>query len=58
MVTCVGGALTVGDLNDPESDVSRLVADLPVQTLKPEQGTDPMVFYVGLDDRLARGVPP
>ena len=56
--TCVGNALTVGDLNDPESDVSRLVAELPVQTLKPEQGTDPMVFYVGLDGRLARGVPP
>ena len=58
VATCIGDALTVGDLNDPESDVSRLLAKQPVQTLKPEQGTDPMVFYIGLDSRLTRGVPP
>lgn len=58
VTTCIGGALTVGDLNDPTSDVSRLLAKHPVQTLKPEQGTDPMFFYIGLDDRLSQAVGP
>ena len=58
VTTCIGGALTVGDLNDPRSDVSRLLAKHPVQTLKPEQGTDPMFFYIGLDDRLSQAVRP
>ncbi|HEY4705111.1 MAG TPA: 4Fe-4S dicluster domain-containing protein [Thermoplasmata archaeon] len=56
VATCIGGALTVGDLNDPASDVSRLLAGYPAQTLRPEQGTDPMFFYIGLDGRLAREV--
>ncbi len=54
VATCIGRALTVGDLNDPESEVSKIVAAHPVQTLKPEFGTDPMFFYIGLDGRLAR----
>jgi len=58
VTTCIGGALTIGDLNDPTSDVSRLLAKHPVQTLKPEQGTDPMFFYIGLDDRLSQEVGP
>ena len=52
VATCIGGALTVGDHNDPSSEVSKLLAAIPVQTLKPEQGTDPMFFYVGLDGRI------
>ena len=58
VATCIGGALTVGDLNDPESDVSQLLAQYPVATLKPEQGTDPMFFYIALDGRLLRGATP
>ena len=58
VATCIGAALTVGDLNDPESDVSRLLAQYPAQTLKPELGTDPMFFYVGLDGRLVEEVGP
>jgi len=58
VATCIGAALTVGDLNDPGSDVSRLLAQYPAQTLKPELGTDPMFFYVGLDGRLVEEVGP
>ena len=58
VATCIGGALTVGDLNDPESDVSQLLAQYPVATLKPEQGTDPMFFYIALDGRLVQGATP
>lgn len=43
-----GGALHVGDLNDPESDVARLIASSPVKRLRPDLGTEPKVFYIGL----------
>ncbi len=41
-------ALMVGDLNDPESDVSRLVAQHPVKRIREDFGTEPNVYYIGL----------
>ena len=43
-----GGALFVGDLNDPESDVTRLVINRAVKRLKEDLGTEPKVHYIGL----------
>jgi len=51
--SCVGGARIFGDLNDPDSTVSRLLAAGEAATLKPEAGTKPRVFYLGLDAALA-----
>lgn len=51
--TCVGGARIFGDLNDPESLVHQLLTENKVKVLKPEQGTQPHVFYLGLDTRFA-----
>lgn len=51
--TCVGGARIFGDLNDPTSAVAQLVSKEKVQVLKPEKGTRPHVFYLGLDAVLA-----
>jgi len=51
--TCVGGARIFGDLQDPESEVRRIVDTIPTQTLKPYLGTKPMVFYVGLPEKVA-----
>ncbi len=45
------GALFVGDLNDPDSEVSRLIAQNPVKRLRENLGTEPKVFYMGLPSR-------
>lgn len=48
--TCVGRAINFGDLNDPTSEVYQLVQKNPVHTIKPELGTEPFVYYIGLDE--------
>jgi tetrathionate reductase subunit B len=47
--TCVGGARIFGDLNDPNAEISKLVAKNPVSVLRAEQGTVPNVYYIGAD---------
>jgi molybdopterin-containing oxidoreductase family iron-sulfur binding subunit len=42
------GALTVGDLNDPDSDVSRLIATNSTKRIREDLGTEPKVHYIGL----------
>jgi len=54
--TCVGGARIFGDLNDPQSEISRLLREYPTQVLKPEMGTNPRVFYIGLSEYLQAAV--
>jgi len=49
--TCEGGALTFGDINDPKSEVRRIVGTYPTTVLKPEAGTSPQVYYIGLEDK-------
>lgn len=52
--TCVGGARIFGDLNKPDGElVQRLKAAADkVHVLKPEAGTRPRVFYIGLEEHL------
>lgn len=52
--TCVGGARVIGDLNDPSSEIVRLMAEnqADIKVLKPEEKTQPHVFYIGMDARF------
>ena len=50
--TCLGRSRIFGDLNDPESEVHRLVATQPSATLKPSKGTKPQVYYIKPDQKM------
>ena len=48
-VVCPVGAIISGDVDDPESEVSRLLGTAPSQVRAPEQGTGPNIYYLGAD---------
>ena len=45
-VACPVGARKFGDLNDPESEVSKLLANHPSYRLREDLGTGPRVYYL------------
>ena len=46
VATCVGYARVFGDLNDPESEISKLISSREYKQLLPEEGTKPSVYYL------------
>jgi tetrathionate reductase subunit B len=44
--TCVGGARHFGDINDPTSDVSKMLATHDYYQLYEEAGTGPAIYYI------------
>ncbi|NTW49641.1 MAG: 4Fe-4S dicluster domain-containing protein [Chlorobiales bacterium] len=44
--TCPEKALTFGDLNDPKSEIRRILESTQTMQRKPELGTRPSVFYI------------
>jgi len=49
VVVCPTHAIVTGDLDDPDSEISRIVARDKTAVRAPEQGTNPKVFYRGVD---------
>ncbi len=47
--TCQGRARIFGDINDPDSEVSRTMASNPIAVLRPGMGTEPNVYYIAFD---------
>ena len=46
VITCPTHAIVAGDIDDPDSEISREIAKNNVTVRKPEQGTSPKLFYV------------
>ncbi len=54
VAVCPTQAIIVGDLNDPDSEISALVAEREVKVRKPEKRTSPKLFYVNGQDTALR----
>lgn len=52
--SCPTRALIFGDINDPQSEIAKVLATNPVQVLKPEKDTLPHVFYIAADSVAMR----
>ena len=50
VVVCPTHAIVAGDMDDPLSELSRVLAKNPVTVRKPEQGTAPKLFYIAGED--------
>ncbi len=50
VVVCPTHSILAGDLDNPESEVSRVLARNDAVVRKPEQGTAPKLFYIGGSD--------
>ena len=46
---CPTQAIIFGDLNEQNSEIAQAVSENAVQVIKPEMGTEPHTFYIGLD---------
>jgi molybdopterin-containing oxidoreductase family iron-sulfur binding subunit len=55
---CPNGEITFGDLNDPESDVRRLLVEHLAIRRKPGLGTQPEVYYIIEDPRTLMEIAP
>lgn len=52
VIVCPTQAIIAGDLDDPASKASRIVATEKVSVRKPQKGTQPKLYYKGIDGDL------
>jgi formate-dependent nitrite reductase membrane component NrfD len=52
VIVCPTQAIIAGDLDDPAGKASRIVATQKVSVRKPEKGTQPKLYYVGMEGDL------
>jgi Fe-S-cluster-containing dehydrogenase component/formate-dependent nitrite reductase membrane component NrfD len=50
VVVCPEHAIIAGDMNEPNNEISRILAGQDVTVRKPEQGTAPKLFYIEGND--------
>ena len=50
VVVCPEHAILAGDLNDPQAEISKKLANAQATVRKPEQGTGPKLFYINGND--------
>ena len=50
VVVCPEHAIVAGDLDNPDGEISQLLAREPVRVRKPEQGTKPKLYYIDADE--------
>jgi Fe-S-cluster-containing dehydrogenase component/formate-dependent nitrite reductase membrane component NrfD len=50
VVVCPEQAIIAGDMDDPLSEIAKLLAHHPVTVRKPEKGTKPKLFYIDADE--------
>ena len=51
VVVCPTQAILVGDMNDPSSQVSRILNSLETKVRRPEKRTEPKLFYLGAGEQ-------
>jgi len=49
VVVCPEQAIIAGDMDDPTTEISKLLDRFPVTVRKPEKGTKPKLFYIEAD---------
>ena len=49
---CPVGARVFGDVTDPESPVAKILKENAINILKPDLGTEPKVYYIGLEKEV------
>ncbi len=54
--TCEGGALMFGEISDPNSEIAQAIKANGAKVLKPEAGTNPSLYYIGLEGEVEAGM--
>ncbi|MCB2216982.1 MAG: 4Fe-4S dicluster domain-containing protein [Desulfobulbaceae bacterium] len=49
---CMGRARIFGDINDPKSEISKVMAENKTVTWRDDYGTKPMVFFIAPDPKV------
>jgi len=49
---CPFGARTVGNLRDPNDPITKIIMTQRVGVLRPEYGTEPQCYYIGLNEEV------
>ena len=52
VIVCPTQAIIVGDIDNPASAISQIIASQKVAARKPQKGTRPKLFYVGIEGDL------